>query len=296
MQMLVLSTIEHYESAQKLAHARGTTVAALTKKKTKEPCVGNHTFVLTDGDKPVGKGRALYSQWPKKWLTELLVYSTDSDATAFDKYDKNRLLEIVEFAFDVRCVGKDLDKVSNVKVTKKDQYSKLKIAYEKKGCRLENIENMSGDGYIKWEDFGCYKLTSGAGADGKGLTLKCMSLNKSVAAGDDVLNGDEGPFSLTNNFSLVSAAVKSPNDVYTCQNFFPQMSRMLKRSVSEVVAAASGARTPNLEMTPPPERHTAASPGSVSAARSSRSAIPQAEDISRKMPSQLKEDGPQMGI
>lgn len=248
--MLVLSTIENYENAQKIASAQGTTVANLAKKKKKqEPQAKvDDDLIVSDADKSIGRGRAQYASWPRKWLQELLAFIAGIPLKAFDKLDKNRMLEAVGFSLDLRCTGKDLDKVSDTKVLKKDLYQRLEVLYHHKGDRLKGFAKKFTDGYCKWDEHGCYTMKIIKTSLETKIALSCRFLDKIVTVEKEVLQDDAGPFELCNNYSLSSAYIQGVSEKYYCQNLFPALSRSLKRSLSDLVlpgdsaAAASGAK------------------------------------------------------
>lgn len=237
LQMLVLSTIEKYEVSQKAAQANGTTVALMqqTPKAKKDENLEDKPFVISEPLKEVGRGRMYYNKWPKKqYLQELLCFMEPSFdmKTLAPLTDRMRLLELTEYALDIRCTDGEVQDKADHKMAKGFLFKKLALLYKSLGSRLAPLKMHFHEGYIKWGVLGHYELevTSGSSEQTQ-VALTCKSLEKRVVIEKEIFGGDPGPFELSHNYSMKDAYIVSPSEKYNCQNFFPALARKLKRQL-----------------------------------------------------------------
>mmetsp|Transcript_73924 Transcript_73924/g.159942 ORF Transcript_73924/g.159942 Transcript_73924/m.159942 type:complete len:213 (-) Transcript_73924:290-928(-) len=144
--------------------------------------------------------------------------------------DRNRLLELLEFAINSRCSDGEVQDKADHKIAKGFLFEKLAIAYRKKGSRLAPLRQQLSEGYIKWGFLGHYVLeVNYSGPEGLKAAISCKSLdNKKVDIDPEIFGDDAGPFELSHDYSIRDAYIMSLSDKYACQNFFPALARTIK--------------------------------------------------------------------
>ena len=228
---------------------RGQTLSEFMKDSKRRKSGGaprDAQFELTEPDKEIGRGRSLYSKWGKKWLEELVIFITDEAVKLAGDLDKDRLLEAVEYATDIRCTGAHQDKIQKHDLKKKDFFPLVKEVYIMYGKRLSELDGAISDGRIERPVFGHFglkttKLETGAW----NIKIWCKELNKTIDVDEETIGEDDGPWILRCNWSLEAAYVEGGTDTYICQNFFPSLSktRSLRRQTStekKVISTVGG--------------------------------------------------------
>ena len=178
-----------------------------------------------------------YNKWPKKqYLQKFLCFIEHS----FDMKmlapltDRTRLLELVEYALDIRCTDGDVQDKADHKMTKGFLFEQLATIYKKMGSRLAPLSAHFAGGYIKWGVLGHYEMEVQSDTGGVNIALTCKSLGKKVHVDKEILGDDAGPFELSHNYSIKDAYIMSPSDKYICQNFFPALARKIKQEPAKM--------------------------------------------------------------
>ena len=93
--------------------------------------------------------------------------------------------------------------------------------------------------------------------------VESKMLREKVAIPGDVIASDPDPFdNIDNNSSMKLAELVTTKDRYRLQNFFPRLSRSLKRRLSEELGATAAGAGPGLaNIGPPPSTPPAATSG-----------------------------------
>lgn len=212
LQMLV------HERSQLLASQKGSSIAEMTKRQTKERIDDDKELDISEPMKQLGKARLAYKTWPKLWLQEIACSMTGCPFKAITGIkDKLRLLMMIEYATGLQIAGDmDIEKMKNPKMTKQDAFDRVVALYHMKGDRLARVmDDIQEDGCIDWAKVGHFELQAGVGASGKAIVkITCKTLRRSATIDEDTIADDMGPFGLKMNLSLAKAVVKSPKE--TC--------------------------------------------------------------------------------
>ena len=148
--------------------------------------------------------------------------------------DRTRLLELVEYALDIRCTDGDVQDKADRKMAKGLLFEQLSTLYKNMGSRLAPLSTHFAEGYIKWGVLGHYGLEAQSGTEGWTIALTCKRLGKKVHVDKEILGDDAGPSELSHNYSIKDAYIVSPSDKYICQNFFPALARKNKQQTEPV--------------------------------------------------------------
>jgi hypothetical protein len=192
---------------------------------------------------------------------ELITYISSQKLPIEDMFgkaaDKSKLLEVLEFALDLKVTQTQQDKVGDFSLTKAALFKKCKALYDGRGTdRLGALENHVVDGAIAWPVAGHYSIqTAGSDAGGARMSVTWKIAKKTVVLGPDSIGEDPGPFQLKYNYSIESAFFESPIDTYICKCFFPSGMRKLARedsSEQKLIHAIGGSGAAGLT-TPSPK-------------------------------------------
>lgn len=235
LQMLVLSTIENYEAAKRVAEAQGVGVASFaSRKKVKKE---EKDEAITEPNATLKKSRLLYCRWNKQWLKELLVFVSQGSVTMDSLKgmgDKARLQEVCTAIFDIDFTDESPEKSSNPSATKLSIFTRLRSLYAKLGERMDGWQDQLANGYVKWEEAGHYSIknvSSGSGGSAE-VVIECKTMGKTAKITDDLAPELQEGYEILANFSLDQAYIKTETGLWRCQNFFPSIGRTLKRNLS----------------------------------------------------------------
>lgn len=260
LQGIILKTISDYESAQEKAKAQGSSVVEVVKRKRMNSSAPADGAAPEIEDTVLRRGQTVYKNWANKLCSQLLNYL---DPEALDLQTLKRIDDLtqyqhlMQYGCDLLLGGDTPDKVGSP--NKKLLFQGLKQVYQQLGSRFNslNFEVLPLD----WQKCGHYMIQVNSGK----VMLQCKPLGETVEIGQNVLHGDPGPYTVVeNNSSLKLATLVTRKDSYKLQNFFPRLSRSLKRRLSDdlgvtmppdqvsattssAAAAASDAPTPNVD-------------------------------------------------
>jgi hypothetical protein len=281
LQSLVISTIDKYNSGGLSADGHIQNLAnIITPKKRGRPAVDCNEDVVTvvDGDKQIGRQNASYAGWGRARKEECLCICSAGDVRKMWLLGLplERLNELMERAFGLRCTGELLDRVGVTKQSRNELYDSMKTMYIENGRPLVGLDRYVHDGAIDYgSGLGQYSLTVQGEADARIVTVYCKAIDATKNISIDVA-GDIGPFTIKSNWSMKGAFISSPSETWQCSYFFPSLGRTLKRRRSAgdgvvgvpAVGGGVGAAPANFGRAPPaPVRAVGARPvGPVHAA------------------------------
>lgn len=247
LQLLVLNTIDAYRAANTNTDGATLSEHLAEKEKTRKSQGVAAAAAGIDHDlvksRILRRGLVLYKRWGPEMLLELFQY-VEPGLRGYNLKQlaslRSRGTELLEFGFDIRCATEPDDRIAdeNTEVL----FPRLKEIYERCGRRLAKIAEHIISNSIVWAEHGVFEVSvSGAEVDAR-VTVK-NSLNGLVTEiSPAAVNGDaQGIASkkVTMNFSQVSAFVNTDEDTYILANYFPKLTRELKRSASNENAIVS---------------------------------------------------------
>lgn len=146
---------------------------------------------------------------------------------------RSRGTELLEFCFDIRCATEPADRIADAST--EVLFPRLKETYERCGRRLATLAEHIISNSIVWSEHGVFAVTvAGAEADSR-VTVRNRLNGLVTEIPPAVVNGDaQGIASrtVTLNFSQVSAFINTDEDTYILANYFPKLTRELKRRAS----------------------------------------------------------------
>lgn len=236
---LLIEAIENYEEAK-----REGTFSIQQPKAKKARTAGTSDDKMKEYlGRVLNQNQTVFRTWSAEMLRMLIFYadSKNMPLEVLNKItSKDKLLELVEYLWDVSIFSNRPDRVSCLQLNA--LLPKMRAAYETSGSRLEKINSHLREGFLDWRSIGHYQVTvvSPVGRP-KQFEVECHTLGKEVLVGADVTQGDDTLETLIvkQNFSLASAYLQTTSDSYNISAFFPQLARQLRRSLSEECSVTS---------------------------------------------------------
>jgi formylmethanofuran dehydrogenase subunit E len=265
LQTIVMNTIAQYqETRKKFGAASLADIKPLTKEK---PRAGGDDDLDLDPTITYHRNMTQYRKWALKHLQDLLYYCDPQHMNRIwlnQFKDKDRLYELLEFAFDLKILVDRPDRAPTL--NKLQLFQSFKSCYIKLGKRVAAIADQVEGGHIDWKKLGHYSITycppSACNKDGI-LTVESKTLGESVVVGADVHAGDTGLAAavLKRNCSQTEAFIMTKSDTYLIQNFFPKLSRTLRRrktAEDRIASEISGGHAEPSEQQPPKRQKSSA--------------------------------------
>lgn len=247
LQAILLSTIASYE----VSKAEGT----LNKKKRGRPSAADAAArdaaglstshpaaaveVIIPPNTILDRNKSVWMKWSIKLLRELLYYADLVNLNMQwlqDFSDKKKLLEIVEFSWDIKCHSQAEQPDKPATLNKLQLFNSMKVMYDKLGKRMAKVVDSSDSGHVDWKRHGHYQVTVGQTPEGHPqLKVFSQPLDSSVLVPLAVTEGDAGleQAVVKRNFSQIAAYIETPSDTYSIANFFPKLGRKLRRRLSD---------------------------------------------------------------
>ncbi|CAK0875871.1 unnamed protein product [Prorocentrum cordatum] len=264
LQSLVMQWIADYKKQTTEAAAAGLSISGMVKstldarkrKKDHSDDEGgvdgkkNKSTVARERVEPdasceLRRGQLVFSNWTQSLPRECLLYcDLDIDIQIVRKMSPDALKQCMERSLDIKIFGDEKDRVGSK--NKKELFRSLAAVYEKLGKRLQDMEVDMSTGEVNWDS--CSPLKLGAfDAEEKKLPITYQeSANARPILqylADDVLNGDTGPFTLQQHWSLTCPVVHSPTGDYDIKALFAKIARRkLGRRLSDEMGATHGER------------------------------------------------------
>jgi hypothetical protein len=233
LQSLVISTIDKYNSGGLSADGHIQNLAnIITPKKRGRPAPDSEDVItVLDGDKQIGRQNASYAGWGRARKEECLCLCSAGDVRKvwLLGLPLERLNELMERAFSLRCTGALLDRVGEFKQTRNELYDSMKTMYIENGRPLVGLDRYVHDGAIDYgSGLGQYSLTVQGDGDARIVAVYCKAIDATKNITIDVAS-DIGPFTIKSNWSMKGAFISSPSETWQCSYFFPSLGRTLKR-------------------------------------------------------------------
>lgn len=206
-------------------------------KKARKGWVGFDDKVRDMMEKTLNRNQAVLSKWSVDMLKVLIAHGAYGDLP-WDWINtlnaKDRLLEVVEFLWDLRVVSSSKpDKVSSLECG--TYLPRMRTAYFELGNRGKLIaEHPLDPGHIDWRKAGHYTVAVlDALPDGtpERFEVFCKILNQRAIVDPAVTRGDSTMKTVVikQNFSLTAAFLQTVSDTYNISFFFPRLSRSLRK-------------------------------------------------------------------
>lgn len=237
LQGIILRTISDYEKARQQATEAGTSVAEVVKRKrtTVTPAVDDDAPPEVE-DIVLRRGQTVYKNWATKLCSQLLHYLDPQvmDLQTVRRIDDlSQYQHLLQYGCDLLIWGESPDKIGSTQ--KRVLFAGLKHLYQQLGSRFSDLDFQALP--LGWKVVGHFKVQV---QDGKVMVL-CKRLNETIEIPPGVIHGDPGPYhDVENNSSLKLATMVTRKDSYRLQNFFPRLSRSLKRRLSDELGVIAG--------------------------------------------------------
>jgi len=250
LQTLIMGTIMQYQEAKKA----GCSLHQVGNKKKQgkdeawESGAGPEAIVI-DPAYHYHRNMTQWRKWGVEKLKDLLYYC---DSTSMNRIwltqfkDKDRLYELLEYGWDMKILTDQPDRIPTLNQFM--LFDSFKTCYGKLGRRVASIVDEVEGGHIDWKKLGHYSIKytkpSLQHPDGV-LEVTSKTLGQTVVISPEVHHGDSGLEAavIKRNCSQTEAYIMTKSDTYLIQNFFPKLSRALrKRKTDEdgIAAEVSG--------------------------------------------------------
>lgn len=248
LQTLVMGAISQYESATR---SSGLGIQAMNAQKLKNTKLDARGDLGSEINPNMNYHRNM-TQWKKWGINRLMDIVYFIDPKVMNRIflqqftHKDKLFEILEFALDLKILTDNPDRVPTLNV--KQLHESFQSCYRKLGSRMTDLVDKIHDGYIDWQKLGHYVLDFAeptlANPDGV-LQVTSRTMGQTVLVNPEVYKGDKNlkDAMVRRSCSQTEAYIMTKTDAYLIQNFFPKLSRTLrKRKTDEdhIAAPVSG--------------------------------------------------------
>lgn len=221
-----MDTIDDLKAAKEEGFAEGEGSAQKKRQRKEDP--GEQARMDELLTRNLNRNQAMFKKWSLELLRGLFTF-VDPKSAPFSVManisSKDRLLELVEFAFDLKVFDPKPDRASSLQMA--TLLPKMKDLYEQCGKRLTSISGHIADGFFDWRNIGHYSVEivdAPAGADGsKQFNVFNKTMNKSVLVAREVTDGDDtmSEVVIKLNYSMTSAFLQTGSDCYNIAHFPP---------------------------------------------------------------------------
>ena len=241
LQTIIMNTIAQYQETKKKHGAASLAeIKAIPKEKPRaaddldlDPRIMYH------------RNMTQYRKWALRHLQDLMYYCDPKHMNRIwlnQFKDKDKLYELMEYAFDLKILVDRPDRAPTL--NKLQLFRSFKSCYYKNGSRIAAIADQVEGGYIDWKKLGHYNLVYCKPSPGHPhgiLTVDSSTLQQSCVVDREVHQGDTGlgEAVIMRNCSQTEAYIMTKSDTYLCQNFFPKLSRTLRKRKTDEDQIAS---------------------------------------------------------
>lgn len=252
LQTVILSAIADYK-AQKASSTGSLTEMVANRRKRKTLPGGdgaaddgdnNPENLVADATLRLDRNKSHWSKWSLDLLKKLLWFCSPQRMTQkwlLQFKDKSRLLEVLEYAFDLKVMGETPDKPATL--VKADLFIRMRALYIQLGRRMDSLVDSVEGGWFNWREIGVYRVEITEDPDPLKVKLRVYSriLRTYAALRPEVTQGDTtlSQALVVNNYSQSSAYLQTGTDTYLIQNLFPALGRSLRRRISAEAGVAS---------------------------------------------------------
>lgn len=254
LQTVLLSAIDDYNKdgqgsltemvAQKKKRKSGSGLQALGERIVASAARDDPEDLVKDENETLDRNKSHWGKWSIKLLRNMLYYCSPKHMTQqwLEQFkDKAALLNVLEFAFDVRAMGEAPDKPATL--NKAALFKRMRTLYLKLGSRMDSLVGYAEGGFINWKENGVYSVVITDDPDPLKVRVEVYSrfLNCTAVLKSDVTQGDLSlkTAQIVQNYSQSTAYLQTTTDTYLIQNLFPQLGRSLRRRVSDSIGVTS---------------------------------------------------------
>mmetsp|Transcript_69082 Transcript_69082/g.178081 ORF Transcript_69082/g.178081 Transcript_69082/m.178081 type:complete len:373 (+) Transcript_69082:75-1193(+) len=248
LQTLIMGAIAQYADA---TSKTGLGIQALTakSKKAKDAADPDDAMQELNPNWHYHRNMTQWKKWGTRKLSDLLYYC---DPTHMNRIflaqfkDKDRMYELLEYAWDLKILHDNPDRVPTLNV--KQLCESFKATYTKLGSRVAALVESIDGGHIDWQKLGHYSLKYEAPSEDKPdgvMHVTSKTMGQTMLVNPEVYKGDTNLATAVarRNSSQTEAYIMTKTDTYLIQNFFPRLSRSLRKRKTEedhIAAAISG--------------------------------------------------------
>ena len=246
LQSISLSTIREYEDDMSKAKASGQSFTdAVRNTKAARKRVKQNGSSDDDEEEEVvparpvpiinneilRRGLHIFGKWPKQFIMELFEFCDQTvQFESLRALEAEGLYEVMEFCFDLRCLGEKKDKIACT--NKRTLFHNLKSVYQSLGDRLQHVVVDMEKNKPIWDFVEHIRIEE---VNRNTLTMYYIAPGADAGTCAELMfdKDDKGPWKLYKQWSIHTAEVQSYSHIYFVATVFPKATRLIKRRISE---------------------------------------------------------------